>query len=378
LLLYSAWLYLVNVPHVWDVMSWNDFGRFWYALQEWYVDGRLYEPTVATWIQFEERGAHYWNLNPPHFHLLLLPLSHLSTPAAFAVWMLAQVVAGWASWRMIRRVVDARPAPWLWAFVAVSEPVFSWMTTGQLSGFVMLFGTAIWLSRRQQHERKLGLWVGVASSIKPFLGVFLLDLVIRRQWRAVAWALGSSVVLYGLGIAVFGLSSYVQWIGVLRDVRWAGAVMNASLAAIPARTIAVHALVTDPIALTIGTLLGTIVLVAGLVGAYRADPDRATLILGATSLLASPLGWIYYVWLGLGPFLVVRQNSLEVKRASIFLLGWLVPHFALWPFTSPLFAFTVGSLYSWVLLAIWVASLRATVWNAARDRLRRSAPGLTA
>ena len=86
-----------------------------------------------------------------------------------------------------------------------------------------------------------------------------------------------------------------------------------------------HAIVTDPIALTIGTILGTIVLIAGLVAAYRADADRATLILGVTSLLASPLGWIYYVWLGVGPFLAVRQRSLALRRASIFLLGWLIP-----------------------------------------------------
>ena len=102
----------------------------------------------------------------------------------------------------------------------------------------MLFGTGIWLSRRQQDGRRLGLWIGLASSVKPFLGVFLLDLVIRRQWRALRWAVASSAMLYGLGMAVFGLTSYLEWARVLRNVEWAGAVMNASVAAIPARTIA--------------------------------------------------------------------------------------------------------------------------------------------
>ena len=42
----------------------------------------------------ENQLIYLWNLNPPHFHLLLLPLAWLPNDVALGVWLVVQGVTG--------------------------------------------------------------------------------------------------------------------------------------------------------------------------------------------------------------------------------------------------------------------------------------------
>ena len=72
----------------------NDFSRFYHATQS-FIDGQgLYAPSIATHAQwYGMYGQHMWDLNPPHFHLIFLPLTFLSIENAFLLWTLASLGA---------------------------------------------------------------------------------------------------------------------------------------------------------------------------------------------------------------------------------------------------------------------------------------------
>ena len=82
----------------------NDFARFFWATTA-FLDGQdMYGPTIATLKSHTNYfSEHLWNLNPPHFHLLLLPLSFLPFNWAFSLWAVVNFIALFVSLRMIFR-----------------------------------------------------------------------------------------------------------------------------------------------------------------------------------------------------------------------------------------------------------------------------------
>src|SRR5262249_19629221 len=86
----------------------NDFGRFYYSARA-FLDGKnMYPPRPATpWGGGFIAGAHHLlNLNPPHFHLLLLPLAILPPETAVTIWMLASTFALVLSILLIAREIN--------------------------------------------------------------------------------------------------------------------------------------------------------------------------------------------------------------------------------------------------------------------------------
>jgi hypothetical protein len=355
-------------PTVMREMHFNDFGKFYYSLLTWRQGGSLYAPTAATDVGVQ---VQFWNLNPPHLHLLLWPFAWLPIHTAFLIWTALNVLA--AVWALVATIRETRVQPprWVVAAALVSEPAFAWAITGQLSGLLMAAATMLWLAMRRGKWMQAGVVLGLTCSVKPFLGVFGLLWIVQRRWRALACAVAVGIAAVAIGVFVYGPSAYVEWMRVMKDVQWTGAVMNASMPALIGRTWTLQPLVTDPLALRIGSAAGVFVLATGVFAASRTrDSDRSILILLLTALLASPLGWVYYTWILVGPALVVWKHPSSIVRVA--LMAMLVPHVLLLPFRSASWAATIGSLYTWSLVFLWVASIvqvstRPTVFEDAAD-----------
>jgi hypothetical protein len=143
------------------------------------------------------------------------------------------------------------------------------------------------------------------------------------------------------GIAVFGVAAYWEWIAALRQITWGPEVMNASLSAIASR---------GPWNIPAATVAAVgVLLVAITMWRTRAMTlTEAWMPLVAVSLLASPLGWVYY-----GLWMLPGTRREDWTRGAA--LGWCAPllavamianvHAALW--------LLVGCCYGWTLLALW-------------------------
>jgi hypothetical protein len=108
----------------------------------------------------------------------------------------------------------------------------------------------------------------------------------------------------------------------------------------------------------LGHLFALTIFAAGLYTAHRdTNTDRAVLVVLTTCLLASPLGWVYYAWILVGPAWACWSDPTIRRSFVVAGIGWLIPFFLLWKFDSVPFILTVGAAYTWSFLIIWAAAV---------------------
>jgi alpha-1,2-mannosyltransferase len=362
----------------------NDFGRFYYSVKLWESGASLYGPSPATWLEFQSGIAmHLWNLNPPHFSLLVWPFAQLGLEPAYAAWMIANgiafaVAAYWIAQVLAIRMTAGRIVLLLTLALA-SAPALALTWTGQFSGLLALLITWVWLQMRAGRWERAAIGIGVALSVKMFFVSLLAYLVWKRQWRAAAVAVATGVGCFAVGWLVFGWAEHVAWVRTLLDVQWPWLAINMSIEGLPSRIAFIRGgeQVGTPAlarAVWIGILIAAPVALAGLIIAGRdGNRDRGALLILVTTLLTFPVGWLYYWWVVIGPLAACYHTQPTIRRASWWSLPCLlIPVAFVWPLTGALHAVTIGSLYFWSLLVLWIGAVRGS--TAARredDPLRR-------
>ena len=355
----------------------NDFRVFYYSTQAWLAGADMYGPTLATSVPVGEGKYHdLWNMNPPHFHLLMLPFALMSRGPAMAAWVIVNVALLVSMLLVITRTLRVRwtAAGTLWTVFAVMafSATCGLVATGQVTWIIMVPVTLAWIGARGGHWSRAAVLLGIAASIKPFLGVFLIYFALRRQWRAVGSMLAAGAICGLVGLAVFGWETYQKWLAALRAVDWPWAPMNSSLTGFLTRILSDNPFV--PHVVDAPRIIGPLVMVGSVtlaVVTYRRllrdaesaeTIDRAFAALLILALLVSPLGWIYYMWLPAGPLLALfwfsGQRLSATTRAFLFVavpgLVWPLYPF-LWFRESPWAAVTVAGIYFWTAIGLWSA-----------------------
>jgi len=335
----------------------TDFHQFFQSTHAWRSGAPMYPPVA-------QGDRVVYNLNPPHFHFLILPLLSLSTPWAFAVWTLLGIACLAAVlWRIL--------PPW---FARLREPLwpvalFGWLFVTPITAAVLVTGAPVWVllpllwAARSAHQEGLllraGVLLGVLASIKPFLLLLLPWLALRGDWRAVTACTMTMLAAIGIGLAAFGPHAYADWWhGVRASEGWAWGQLNASLAALTSRSFSTTPywapLSTALPAWTIWMILVVAVLVVTAQQIGTVSLDRGWPLLIATSLLVNPLGWIYYIW-WLIPLLIGRP--LGAPTLAGFALLTVAPWAIFSGQPSVLLTVTLAASYVWGLLCVWAGLL---------------------
>ena len=156
------------------------------------------------------------NYNPPHFHVLVLPLAVLPLPAAFIVWTAG---SGLLAWLTARMAIQESAVEWtrrdraiLAAGVLTAAGVGATLRVGQVSWYLAFIVTLAWRAARHGRWPAAGAWLGVAIGLKPFLLLFVPVLMIRRRWLAAGVAVAVAVGSALGGAAVFGWPALQSWL----------------------------------------------------------------------------------------------------------------------------------------------------------------------
>jgi hypothetical protein len=294
------------------------------------------------------------DFTPPLFHALLFPLAHLDPRVAFAVWTAANLcLAAIVVMMVVKAVPGADRYRWhIVAWLINSAGVQMALRLGQVSWIAAFLLTGAWLAARASRPRAAGLWAGAAIAFKPFLLLALPVFVVRRQWRTLAWCIGAIALCTALNIMTFGPGVFADWIANLRlrpDPAYATHFLNASLTGLVARA---HL----PASLA---MVASVCLVAlTLWRARSASEDHTWLLLSMTAILVTPVGWVYYLPLLLGPLVaLIVEGRLVPPRWARWTI--LVPSLASTQFqqTAVLVAVTMGSVYAWGLIGTFVTAL---------------------
>jgi hypothetical protein len=365
-IVYAALYYARIVALVVTYWHFNDFGKLFYDLQNWLGTGILYEFTPAMYLPKSDGSMGvYRNLNPPHSLFLLMPLALLSISQAYTVWVVFSVASlAWSVIAISQTVNMKWPTHKWFAFSALlfaSTPITGFFLTGHVSLVLLPVVTLLWIGMRRERWILAGVCLGILASIKVFFGVFFIAAFLRRRWQFFSVAVLTLALASLSGLLVFGLENYHRWVQQLQAVAWAWGGINASLRGIVERlwipntelsTFGNHRGLVTPIWLVLvaGVALATAVAMK------KGDQKYDFALLMLAALLLSPLGQIYYaIWLL--PELVVVFQSRSWRWS-----GWL-PGALLWyPLAfirlaqpSPVATLTIGSVYGWGLLGVWLA-----------------------
>lgn len=330
------WAWLVKaVPG----LEGNDFGIFYRSVaSEAPYAGHEGNPTT-------EAGVALTNLNPPHFLLAIEPFTLLPLPLACAAWWTLSfaLLTAALTWWLRTQGERWTPEHVVWAFLWA--PIYTMGFTGQVTA---VLGLPLWLAYRDLTRGRSwrgGVWAGIVLSVKPFLWPLALWYVARRAWSTIAGMIVGAGASVAIGVAFYGVVTYRAWIEALGAIAWGPQVMNASLSAIASR---LPFETPAPLWMAMGLVVGL-----WTVWCTRTRTlENAWFALIAASLLASPLGWVYYgVWL------------LPGTRATDWTRGvgrlWCMPVLVVVGLgnLSPVLWATIGSCYGLTLLTLWWRSV---------------------
>jgi hypothetical protein len=367
--------YAATVNLMFYKLHMNDFGKFYYSAQNFIAGKDMYGPSPATAIPVgPDDTRQFWNMNPPHFHLLVLPLALLPPAPALITWALLNAAALAASVLVITRELALR---WtvggaLMAVLAllVCSATGSIVVTGQLTFLLMLPVTIAWAQARHGRWNRAAVLLGVVISLKPLFGLFALYLLIVKRFTAFAGLAAAAAACFVAGLFVFGVDAHVSWLRAISAVAWTWSPMNASITGLFARAfgpspfyspvIDAPALVAAP-ATAASLVVGALTLGSLATDRSSSSVDRVFGGLLITSVLVSPLGWIYYLWLAAAPATALwlsraRRPSRWRKRFLLLSLPGLLCPLPLLVVPGTHFpGITFGSLYGWSVVVLWLA-----------------------
>jgi hypothetical protein len=379
----------------------SDFGKLHASAQAFLAGRDMYDLGPATLSPVRGMSGNilqyiqFLNLNPPHFHLILLPLAPLRGPWALLVWGIVSLGCLALSLRLIVREAGVVLTPWRRRLAALALLSFAGLgavaVTGQVSFVLLLPMTLAWIRARRGSWAEAGVYLGLVMSVKPFLGIFLPYLVLRRRFDALGATLGVAACAFSVGLGIFGWEAHRSWIAGLSAVTWEWVAMNASLLGFLKRVLAPSAYyaplldapsLIGPIWLLLSAAIGVVSLAVTVTDSSDGRVDRGFAVLLFAALLISPLGWTYYWWLALGPMVALvaawhplaaatRLAGAARQRRALLLVAlpglfWPLPATVTFQ-PNPWATMMTGSAYFWATLALWAALIAD--WRLAGGRV---------
>ncbi len=313
------------------LMAWlnpkNDFGRTFSSAENIYAGRPLYAINESVRWELETGTIHLLNLNPPHFHILLLPFVGLGPNVSLGIWIVAQFACLAFLIRTVLREIDLAPSEVNWEVAVLAILAFagtaSWLVTGHLAIFLAGMATLAWRAERRGRFAEAGAWIGAAASVKLLFLIFLPYWLAKGRWRALAGFLAVFTGCFVVGWLTFGTHAFFEWIDGMRNANtWAYLPMNMSIFGVLQKlfrptSFYIPLLIAKPsdlgwtwLALA-GAIGLTTIFVASL-NSSKVGVDRGYTLLLIGAILISPLGWLYYFWLPAGPAIAYFQERVRV------------------------------------------------------------------
>lgn len=333
-----------------------DFQRFYHAAQAWSAGDAVYRASATTISPVD----HWLTLNPPHFLPLVWPLTWWPVSTAALLWTLAGIVALLSSTWIAAKECESRPSHGERGLAVLMLLAFGGTTAvlinGQVALLLTLPATLAWRAARREQWGAAGLWLGVCLALKVFFLFFAAYLVAVRKWRALVTLAVSTAAIWGVGLLAFGPEAYREWIGALGAVTWYDRPLNASLYGVAARVVADASPALLAGWLAAGGLVGLVTLWC-VRRAVDVDRDWAAVTLAA--VLISPLGWLEYGFLALGPAIVLCFRASDAVVRAWPLVALLTFPIGLVGIADGSWAeATVHSVYGLALTLAWVSLVR--------------------
>ncbi|MFF5177119.1 glycosyltransferase 87 family protein [Micromonospora sp. NPDC000316] len=327
----------------------------WLAIGEFgrpynFFDMKIYHGAVVWWAsghelyEFIAPGTTLGFTYPPFAGLVMLPMAQLPIGGAGVVNALASIAAlALVLAGLLRPIVDRLGWP-LWFTVAVAVPLAVAIEPGRETlGYgqvnILLFALIMadliglrWRSRRGTHYAATdgpllrfvysGAWagagIGLATAVKLTPALFIAYLLITRQWRVAATAIGTTIGVTVASFAIVGDESRTYFGSVLWQTERVGAAdmtPNQSLAGLLAR---LYDSIETPGLLWFAFSVLLLALGLSRAASSRADGDELTAftLVGLTANVISPISWTHHLVWVIPAIIVLADAAIRRREAS--------------------------------------------------------------
>lgn len=303
----------------------SDFGKFYHSGQLFIQGKSIYSPIyyVKNKINNNASPPHLYksrhskviqlggNLNPPFFTLISFPLAYLSYPHALFLWTFLSILAGSLGILYLQQKLDPNSFSILGGILLLIGffsyfPSFANLQFGQVTLLLLPLLVLGWRAAHEAKTIKSAVFLALAASLKPFVGLFLFYFLMRKQWHGLVVFISVTLSCALIAAAFFGLPSYLSYYHICQQISWAASNWNVSLYGFLLRLIGGNesnvALIPLPGLITFLypflALLLMLAMIRFLVPQthidFRQKTDLDFSFIIVTMLLLSPLAWIYY------------------------------------------------------------------------------------
>ncbi len=322
------------------------------------IDFSAFVDNARSWLAGTPYPETSRDPNTPHAILAFVPFVHLPLHVSLAIWTGLTYLSLALTLRAVARELGLRisqPLQWtLVAFALATPPSRDVFVNGNMVWPLALAFTWAWRLARHDRLPASAAVLGVLATVKPFLALFGLLFLVRRQWRALGTMAGASLASLVLAVALTGTDAFAAWLRALARISWYDVRFNASVLGFLARVWTPEPIAWAAIALVIAAIT------VGVLKSRTASLSREWLFVFIAALLAAPLGWRYYLCLAVGPLvatlLSVPARSAVTASLCVVAVSPAIPLAT----SSPVLRGTLGSIPMWAALAAW-AMLAVTV-----------------
>jgi alpha-1,2-mannosyltransferase len=241
---------------------------------------------------------------PPFAGILFWPLTWPPTLAVQIAWTVATI----ATVLWLARKTGAKAL-----ILMLSAPIASDLRYGQIS----LFLAALVALDVLRPSRAQGVLIGLAAAIKLTPLIFIPMLWVTGRRRAAVIAAGTFGVCGAIGAAVLPGDSWRFWTTEMFHVSRLGNITSVGNQSLNGALMRLDTPMRSAVALVIG---GVIAILALRRAARAASPLEALIVVGAASIVLSPVSWTHHqVWLVLAVLLPIPKLG-KAAVAAIMLL----------------------------------------------------------
>ena len=324
-------------------------------------------------------------VTPPFVALLMEPFSYVSWQTAFSIWRIVSALACFAAVFFSVKIATGGEES-RFAGVAVAMGAFSaffpfkvQIEMGQIDCVILLAWTlGTWLYLRDRPvASSLCYAVGTAIKVSP---VFVVPLMLmRRQWRWLAYYMLWSAAFLGVSIWSLGWQNHVLWLTKVSPLLSCGAehFENRSLPGLVMGICSPNLLLGLPVVpagiCPFNKGLSALVYSGFLWWCWRkrkgADGlNHELVIMTAVSLLVSPVSWpqhyvlavlpLTYLWVKtLRDRIISTKLEIGLLSAVTLILGTSLPEY---------FGPEIGTLFMLTVMCLWVAATLGLIWLGLR------------
>ncbi|MEO8399201.1 MAG: glycosyltransferase family 87 protein [Ignavibacteriaceae bacterium] len=286
---------------------------------------------------------------------LFLPLGYFNFNEARLLWLVISflffILDVYLIWKLFFYFNKKIGLYLSFLILVILSASFTTFTLGQTLFIALFFLMLYW---RKQNSNLSGLWIALSILVKPFFGIILIFLLIRKKWKVLFSSLLSLTALLFLSIIVFGYSTFIHYFTHITHIdvpnwQYTG-LENQSLLATLIRNFGHDFTASSPLLNIYYIIIAAVISILTFSIIYFLPKDKNEIgiaFIVSLALLIYPGSLNIYGVVLLPGILFLNLKKKELSISNLLLLTYILLFFSLMRFQA-----FISYLITWILLLI--------------------------